>query len=110
MQNHLFKLTYIVVFENPTDQSQILHPACQMFPSKPKFLQAANVEETKDPFRYLFLDFHPNSPEFARVRGDIFMSPVRRSVLSLSPKRHANLDVYKRTCVFNQILICVWIG
>ena len=64
--------TYIVVFKNLRDQSQIRHLACQMFPSKPKFLQAAYEEETKDPYRYLFLDFHPNSPEFARVRGNIF--------------------------------------
>ena len=64
--------TYIVVFKNPRDQSQIRHLACQMFPSKPKFLQAAYEEETKDPYRYLFLDFHPNSPESARVRGNIF--------------------------------------
>ena len=64
--------TYIVVFKNPRDQTQIRHLACRMFPSKPKFLQATYEEETKDPYRYLFLDFHPNSPEFARVRGNIF--------------------------------------
>ena len=64
--------TYIVVFKNPRDQSQIRHLACQMFPSKPKFLQVAYEDATKDPYRYLFLDFHPNSPEFARVRGHIF--------------------------------------
>ena len=64
--------TYIVVFKKPRDQSQICHLACQMFPSKPKFLQAASEEETKHPNRYLFLDFRPNSPEFARVRGNIF--------------------------------------
>ena len=64
--------TYIVVFKNPRDQTQIRHLACQMFPSKPKFLQAAYEEETKDPYRYLFLDFHPNSPEFARARGNTF--------------------------------------
>ena len=64
--------TYIVVFKNPRDQSQIRHLACEMFPSKPKSLQAAYEEETKDPYRYLFLDFHPSSPEFARVRGNIF--------------------------------------
>ena len=63
--------TYTVVFKNPRDQSQIRHLACQMFPSEPKFLQAAYEEETKDPYRYLFLDFHPNLPEFARVRGNI---------------------------------------
>ena len=64
--------TYIVVFKNPRDQTQIRHLVCQMFPSKPKFLQAAYEEETRDPYRYSFLDFHPNSPEFARTRGNIF--------------------------------------
>ena len=63
--------TYIVVFKNPRDQSQIRHLACQMFPSKPKLLQVAYEDATKDPYRYLFLDFHPNSPEFVRVRGNI---------------------------------------
>ena len=43
-----------------------------MFPSNPKFLQAAYENATKDPYWYLFLDFHPNSPEFARVHGNIF--------------------------------------
>ena len=64
--------TYIVVFKNPRYQTRIRHLACQMFPSKPKFLQAAYEQQTKDPYRYLFLDFHPNSPEFTRVRGNIF--------------------------------------
>ena len=64
--------TYIVVFKNPRDHSQINHLASQMFPSKPKFLQAAYEDATKDPYRYLFLDFYPNSPEFAIVRGNIF--------------------------------------
>ena len=68
--------TYIVVFKNPRDQSQICHLACQMFSSKPKFLQVAYEDATKDPYRYLFLDFHPNSPEFARVRGNIFPSDL----------------------------------
>ena len=54
--------TYIVVFKNPSDQTQIRHLACQMFPSKPKFWQSAYEEETEDPYRYLFLDFHPNLP------------------------------------------------
>ena len=64
--------TYIVVFKNPRVQSQIHNLACQMFPSKSKFLQVAYEDATKDPYQYLFLDFHPNSPEFARVRGNIF--------------------------------------
>ena len=63
--------TYIMVFKNPRDQSQIRHLACQMFPSKPKFFQVAYEDATKDPYRYVFLDFHLNSQEFARVRGNI---------------------------------------
>ena len=39
--------TYIVVFKNPRDQSQIRHLACQMFPSKRKFLQVAYEEQPK---------------------------------------------------------------
>ena len=70
--------TYIVVFKNPRDQTQIRHLACQMFPSKPKFLQAAYEEETKDLYRYLFLDFHPNSPEFAKSSWKYFpIRPIR---------------------------------
>ena len=42
-----FNSTYIVVFKNPRDQSQIRHLACQMFPFKPKFLQAAYEEKRK---------------------------------------------------------------
>ena len=64
--------TCIVIFKNPRDQSQIHHLACQMFPSKPKFLQASYEDATKDPYGYLFLDFYPNSPEFARVQRNIF--------------------------------------
>ena len=39
--------TYIVVFKNPRDQTQIRHLACQMFPSKPKLLQVAYKEYNK---------------------------------------------------------------
>ena len=45
--------TFIMVFKNPRDQSQIHHLACQMFPSKPKFLHAAYEKEMKDPYQYI---------------------------------------------------------
>ena len=103
--------TYIVVFKDPRDQTQIRHLACQMFPSKPKFLQVAYEDATKDPYWYLILDFHPNSPEFARVHGNIFPCDLLED-----PKRHANLEevrnpisVYKRTYVFKQMFTCTWI-
>ena len=64
--------TYSVVFKNPRDQSQIQHLACQMFPSKPKCLQVAHENAIKDPYQYLFLGFHSNSAEFARIQENIF--------------------------------------
>ena len=77
-----FNSSYIVVFKNPRDQTQIRYRlALQMFPSKENFLQAAYEEEMKDPYRYLFLDFHQISPEFARVRGNIFPYDILERIL-----------------------------
>ena len=59
--------TYIVVFNNPRDQSQICHLARQMFPSKPKFLQAAYEEETKDP--------HPHRNYFTCTGSNTYECP-----------------------------------
>ena len=72
MQNHLFEFNVHCGLQESGRSIQIRHLACQMFPSKPKLLKAAYEEETKDPYRYLFLDFYPISPEFARVRVNIF--------------------------------------
>ena len=38
--------TYIMVFKNPRDHTQIRHLACQMFPSKPKFEYSTLCQET----------------------------------------------------------------
>ena len=86
--------TYIVVSKNPRDQSQIRH----LSPSKPKFLQAGYKEETKDPYRYLFLDFHPNSPEFARLRGSIIIYDLLENPCCLY------LPKAKKTCKSRRIL------
>ena len=73
MQNHLFEFNLHCGFqESKRFNPKVHHLACQMFPFKPKFLQVAYENSMKDPYRYLFLDFHPNSPEFARVRANIF--------------------------------------
>ena len=69
MQNHLFEFNLHHGFQ---ESKRSIPNSSSSMSSKPKFLQAAYEEETKDPCRYLFLQFHPNSPEFARVRGHIF--------------------------------------
>ena len=76
-------------------------PTPKMFPSKPKFLQATDEEETKDPYRYLFLDFHPNSPEFARVRGNISHTTYSKTLV---------VSISQKTCKSRRILqshLCV---
>ena len=40
-------LTYIVVFKNPRDQTQIRHLACQMFPSKPNSYKQPTKKKQK---------------------------------------------------------------
>ena len=65
MQNHLFEFNLHSDFPESKKSNPNSASSMSDVPSKPKFLQAAYEEETKDPYRYLFLDFHPNSPEFA---------------------------------------------
>ena len=80
--------TDIVVFKNPRDQTQIHHLACQMLPhpNQNSYKQPME-EETKHTYWYLFIDFHPNSPEFARVCGNIFLDDLLEfRVVSISQK------------------------
>ena len=101
--------TYIVVFKNLRDQSQIRHLACQMFPTK---IPASSLRRRNE--RYLSVFILRYSSQFTRICESSWkyfpMWPVRRVVFPLSPKRHANLVAYKRNCVSNEIFICVWIG
>ena len=81
--------TYIVVFKNPRDQTQIRHLACQMFPPKPKFLQATYEDATKDPYRHLFSDFHPihqNLQEFVETFSHVTYEMTR--VVAISQKTY----------------------
>ena len=72
MQNHLFEFNLHRGFQESKRSNPNSSSSMSDVPIQTKFLQAAYEEETKDPYRYLFLDFHPNSAEFARVRGHIF--------------------------------------
>ena len=56
--------TYIVVFKNPRDQSQIRHLACQMFPSKPKFLKSSLRRRNERPLSVFILRL---SSQFTKI-------------------------------------------
>ncbi len=69
---------YFVLFKNPRDKSQIDTIARQMYPGKVKFLRDAFQDATKEPFTYLLIDMHPETPEGERVLTRIFSneSPI----------------------------------
>ena len=63
--------TYMVVFKNPRDSSQISHFAKQFAPGNGKWIIQAFKEATKRPYTYIFFDNHQSSPEHVRVRSNI---------------------------------------
>ena len=68
---------YIVLFENPRDNTIVTSLAKQMYPSKIKFLQEAFRDATKLPYHYLFLDLKPYTDEKFRVRTCIMPSETQ---------------------------------
>ena len=65
--------SYMVIFKNPRDLSQINHLAKQISPAgKSKGVQEAFVDATRRPYGYLFCDFMPTTPEELRLRTNIF--------------------------------------
>ena len=64
-------VSYLVLFKNARDRSQIMHLARQMYPGNSKFLIDAYNNATYEPYKYLFLDLKPSTPESLRVRTGI---------------------------------------
>jgi len=64
--------TYIVVFKNPRDQSQIQNLAQQLRPKKWQYIMEAYDNATKRPYTYLLFDNHQTTPDYMRVRTRLF--------------------------------------
>ena len=47
---------YLVLFKNPPDRAQIQYLARQIFPEDSSFLHEANLDPTREPHSYLFID------------------------------------------------------
>lgn len=62
--------TYIIVMKNPRDVAQIKNLSSQMGVDK-DLLVDAYKEATKKAYSYLFLDFHPTTPDHIRLRSNI---------------------------------------
>ena len=68
--------TYIVLFKNPRDASQVAHLDRQVFPQSNGRLTRAYKSITKDkPHAYVLIDFNQSTPDPYRVRNTLF--PLR---------------------------------
>lgn len=63
---------YLVLFENPRDNSMIDTLGRQIYPQQRKFLSSAFTNGTEAPYGYLLLDFKPDTPKNLRVRTNVF--------------------------------------
>lgn len=62
--------TYMVLMKNPRNMSQIKNLSSQMCSEK-SLLVNAYKEATRAAYSYLFIDFHPRTPEHIRLRSHI---------------------------------------
>ena len=82
--------TYIVFQEsqrsNPNPSSSVSN-----VPIQTKILTSSLRRRNKISLSVLFLDFHPNSPEFARVRGNIFPCDLLEYPYFLCPPKDTQI-------------------
>lgn len=62
---------YLVMMRSPSDKSQILTLARQLYPGKAKFFTEAYNDATSKRFGYLFIDVSPTSEERTRLQTNI---------------------------------------
>ena len=70
---------YLVPFKNPRDMKQINTVAYRSFVIDPNVMTSAYQDATYKPYGYLFLDFTQTTPNFLRIRTDIFPSDIDKS-------------------------------
>lgn len=64
--------TYLVLFKNPRDNTQINYLSRQMRPDNPKVVQEAYDMATSVPYGYLLVDLNQHTPDELRLRSGIF--------------------------------------
>jgi hypothetical protein len=62
--------TYISIFKNPRDSSQIQSYARQFSPSNTKYIVEAYKDCTKKAYSYIQFDHHQSTPDLIRVRSN----------------------------------------
>ena len=69
---------YLVMFNNPVDQQQVMTLARQMYPGNPQNLLKHFQGATFRPYGYLVIDLKPFTPEHLRMRTDVFYKKIIR--------------------------------
>lgn len=64
--------SYLAIFKNPRDTSQITHLAQQMYPGNVKFMTDAFRQSTSSAHSYLLVDFTQDADDQTRLRTNIF--------------------------------------
>ena len=78
---------YLVMFNNPVDQQQVMTLARQMYPGNPQNLLKHFQGATSRPYGYLVIDLKPFTPEHLRMRTDVFDKKIiRRGPLDIVKK------------------------
>ena len=63
--------TYIILFKNIRDKSQIMYYLRQLQPGKSQWLFEAFEDCTKDPYTHMLFDMHQLQKDHLRIRGNI---------------------------------------
>ena len=73
MRDMSLSASYLVLFKNPRDQSQIVNLAKQLAPGNTKFIVDSFRHITSQPYSYVMYDLHQSTPEIIRVRTNLFV-------------------------------------
>jgi hypothetical protein len=77
MRNLTLNATHIVLFKSPRDSSFIVPLARQIFPSNPKYLEAAFQDATKVPHGYLLINTTQEQDESLRLTSSFFTEDAK---------------------------------
>ena len=77
LQNAIFRTLslncgYLVPFKHPRDTRQINFIAYRSYAKNPKLVIEAYNDATRFPYNYLLMDFTQKTPDFLRLKSDIF--------------------------------------
>ena len=64
---------YLVLFKNPRDQLQVMTLSRQMFPHRSYQFMDQFKRATTKPYGYLVIDLKQNTPDYQRLRTDVFI-------------------------------------